>query len=85
MENLIKNDQKFIARQCLMNDTQVNKTSNDAVLIIKRWKLIRKITLPVAGQIVQAHTERLIIKSFFTYVPNRLLLMQGACFNDLKN
>ena len=60
MDPLITNNQKFLAEQFCLGDVQVNKLSYNAVLIIKRWKLIRKIPAPVVADIVHAHTERMM-------------------------
>ena len=81
MDPLITNNQKFLAEQFCLGDVQVNKLSYNAVLIIKRWKLIRKIPAPVVADIVHAHTERMIKKSFFTYVPNSMFLINES-LND---
>jgi hypothetical protein len=75
MDHLLTNNQKFLAEQFCLTDVQLNKLSYNAVLIIKRWKLIRKIPAPVVADIVHAHTERMIKKSFFNYVPNSLFLI----------
>lgn len=85
MDHLIINNQKFLAEQFCLSDVQVNKLSYNAVLIIKRWKLIRKIPAPVVADIVHAHTERMINKSFFTYAPNSLFLInEGLNVNRLN-
>ena len=78
MDPLITNNQKFLAEQFCLGDVQVNKLSYNAVLIIKRWKLIRKIPAPVVADIVHAHTERMIKQSVFTYVPNSLFLINES-------
>ncbi len=83
MDPLITNNQKFLAEQFCLGDVQVNKLSYNAVLIIKRWKLIRKIPAPVVAEIVHAHTERMIKKSFFTYVPNSMFLITES-LNDYR-
>jgi hypothetical protein len=85
MDHLIKNNQKFLAEQFCLSDMQVNKSSHNAVLIIKRWKLIRKIPAPVVGDIVQAHTERLIRKSFFSFVPNSVFLLNDGFSANREN
>lgn len=85
MDHLIVNNQKFVAEQFYLGDLQVNKSSHNAVLIIKRWKLIRKIPAPVVGDIVQAHTEKLIKKSFFSYVPNNIILINDEFCKNREN
>ena len=85
MKPLINNDQKLLAEQFCMQDVMVNKWSYNAVLIIKRWKLIRRIPAPIVGEIIQAHTERLINKSYFSFIPNQLLLIEGAYFTHSDN
>lgn len=85
MDHLIENNQKFLAEQFCLSDVQLNKLSYNAILIIKRWKLIRKIPAPVVADIVHAHTERMIKKSFFTYVPNSVFLINDAFMANRDN
>ncbi len=85
MKHLIKNEQQMLAQQFCLADMQVNKASHNGILIIKRWKLISKIPAPVVGEIVRLHTEQMIQRSFFAFIPNQLLLIEGAFFNQLEN
>ncbi|MDP9230710.1 MAG: hypothetical protein M3O67_08570 [Bacteroidota bacterium] len=85
MKHLIKNEQQMLAQQFCLADLQVNKASYNGVLIIKRWKLISKIPAPVVGEVVHRHTQQMIQRSFFSFIPNQLLLIEGAFFNRLEN
>lgn len=84
MESTYQNKQDYLARQFHLMDLQLNKTSHEAVLAIRRLKFISKI--PLVDQRIRVETEQTLKENLLSYIPASMILIgEGYYFDPLKN
>ncbi len=79
MDYSISNQQESLAELVVLNDIQINFSSYEAILSIKRWKFITRIP-GIAQRIIQEADEN-IQKSFLAYISNEKVLENENYFH----
>ncbi len=84
MEHNFINDQVELAEQFVLMNTLTNQASYEAILKIKRWKLIARIAGIEKRFLREADVK--IRNAFLSYIPNvSLLLQEGYFFTNNEN
>ena len=78
------NQQTLLAEQFILTSTLTNKASYEAVMQIKRWKMIHKVQGIQKRFIYDAVGN--VFTAYLNYIPNQLLLhKEGFFITNMEN
>ena len=78
MNHYHENEQDYLAARFHIEDSQVTQASHLAFLKIQSWKFA--LRTPVIGQRYREEAQKLLHRSFGSYVPNSFILSEEGYF-----